>query len=643
MNSVFLDGKSIPSSQPQVLHVGKMTVLLEDGGLRYIRYAGQEVLRGIYSAVRDQNWGTVMPVFSNQTLQQEDSFLKLEFTATYQKNEIDFRAVYGLEVSEDYLKFSFSGQAHNSFYKNRLGFCVLHPMSAAGAMCRLEHVDGSQEEAALPTRAIATQPVLPFAELKALQHQVAPDLWARLEFEGEVFEMEDQRNWTDASFKTFCTPLGLPFPVLIEKGHEITQSITLYIRSSTPATLAQAATAANTLTLGLARFRLPQIGTEMASHAQPLSELELKRLHGLNLAHLRVELDLAGSFEAKLQQAIKQSQILNLPLEVAFTVAEPIGEKLENLSRALEKLEARICRFLIYPAKARTSQHSSYLEAARDLLSGFSVPIFGGTNSDFYFLNGYPVSPQAVDGLTFGLHPQTHAFDNASLLETLEAQTFVAKEAKRLSAGKPVMVSPVTFKPRWNPYATSASAPTLVGELPAQVDPRQLSLFGAAWTLGCLKALSASNSLEAITFFETSGWRGLMETEAGSALPEKFPSSAGGVFPLFHIFADVAEFVGGQVVEVRSSHPLHFDGLMLQKDGRSCLLLANYTGEKQLVELEEFPQITWLRKLRDHTVMGAMGEPEKWRQSLTQPHAGAIELPPFAYVRLEFASEGVRA
>lgn len=30
------------------------------------------------------------------------------------------------------------------------------------------------------------------------------------EFEGDVFEMEDQRNWTDASYKTYCTPWGCP-------------------------------------------------------------------------------------------------------------------------------------------------------------------------------------------------------------------------------------------------------------------------------------------------------------------------------------------------------------------------------------------------------------------------------------------------
>ena len=36
-------------------------------------------------------------------------------------------------------------------------------------------------------------------------------------FNGETFEMEDQRNWTDASFKTYCTPLSLPYPIKIIK------------------------------------------------------------------------------------------------------------------------------------------------------------------------------------------------------------------------------------------------------------------------------------------------------------------------------------------------------------------------------------------------------------------------------------------
>ncbi len=42
--------------------------------------------------------------------------------------------------------------------------------------------------------------------------------------EGEVFEMEDQRNWTDASFKTYCRPLALPIPYRLEPSTPVRQT-----------------------------------------------------------------------------------------------------------------------------------------------------------------------------------------------------------------------------------------------------------------------------------------------------------------------------------------------------------------------------------------------------------------------------------
>jgi D-apionolactonase len=35
--------------------------------------------------------------------------------------------------------------------------------------------------------------------------------------EGDRFEMEE-RNWTDASFKTYCRPLALPWPFMLAAG-----------------------------------------------------------------------------------------------------------------------------------------------------------------------------------------------------------------------------------------------------------------------------------------------------------------------------------------------------------------------------------------------------------------------------------------
>jgi len=136
------------------------------------------------------------------------------------------------------INFTFEGEAHTTFRRNRLGFCILHPIQeCAGAACTLEHTDGSHTKTHFP-QLVAPQiyvnglptPHLPFANLRAMTHQVLPDIGAELRFDGEIFELEDQRNWIDASFKTYCTPLALPFPVEIPQGTLIRQQICLSLQ-----------------------------------------------------------------------------------------------------------------------------------------------------------------------------------------------------------------------------------------------------------------------------------------------------------------------------------------------------------------------------------------------------------------------------
>ena len=58
-------------------------------------------------------------------------------------------------------------------------------------------------------------------------------------------------------------------------------------------------------------------------------------------------------------------------------------------------------------------------------------------------------------------------------------------------------------------------------QLPSQVDERQMSLFGAGWTLGSLKYLCESCP-QSLTYYETTGWRGVMETKHSSPVSKLF-------------------------------------------------------------------------------------------------------------------------
>ena len=109
-------------------------------------------------------------------------------------------------------------------------------------------------------------------------------------------------------------------------------------------------------------------------------------------------------------------------------------------------------------------------------------------------------------------------------METLEAQAVTVESARQFAGGLPIAVTPVTLLARFNPNATGPEPEPAPGELPAQVDVRQMSLFGANWTLGSIKYLSESGA-SSVTYYETTGWRGVMETTSGSPLPREIPLS----------------------------------------------------------------------------------------------------------------------
>src|SRR4029079_9182209 len=79
-------------------------------------------------------------------------------------------------------------------------------------------------------------PWQPFFDVKGLNYSVA-GMAGSIHFEGDQFEMEDQRNWSDASFKTYCTPQSRPKPMLVRPGDQVQQAVALQINTRAPQVL----------------------------------------------------------------------------------------------------------------------------------------------------------------------------------------------------------------------------------------------------------------------------------------------------------------------------------------------------------------------------------------------------------------------
>ena len=60
------------------LRAGPLEARFENGDLRYIKLGEHEILRRIYAALRDRNWGTVPAQISNLKFEiQAESFQKI--------------------------------------------------------------------------------------------------------------------------------------------------------------------------------------------------------------------------------------------------------------------------------------------------------------------------------------------------------------------------------------------------------------------------------------------------------------------------------------------------------------------------------------------------------------------------------------
>jgi hypothetical protein len=653
--NVLYYGIDAPPPEQIRLRAGPLSLIYENGDLRYIRLGQREIVRRVYVALRDRNWGTVLPVLSEVQIERSDDAFEISYDAEHRQGEIDF--FWRGRITGDArgtIRFTMEGQARSTFLRNRLGFCVLHPSQAcAGAACQIEHVDGTSEATRFP-HYIAPQafidgrihPVYPFAELRAMAHEVQPGMWADLRFEGETFEMEDQRNWTDASFKTYGTPLRLPFPVQVEQGTWITQSVTLTLyerRKTKDEGQRTAVRDHSSFVVGLSSqaVPLPRIGLGVASHGQPLSERELERLRGLHLAHLRVDLNLASEdYRALLRQASQQARALGVSLEVALMLSNAAADELARLADVLTEINPPIRAWLIFHANHHSAD-ASWVQLAREHLSSYdpAALIGGGTNANFTELNRAHPPIDALDLVCYSINPQVHAFDNASLSETLAAQAVTVASARQFVGNLPLAITPVTLLPRFNPNATTPESAPAPGELPRQVDLRQMSLFGAGWTAGSLKYLCESGAWS-LTYYETSGWRGVMELASGSPLSERFRSLPGAVFPLYHVLTDVGEFAGGEVILSESSEPLRVEGLVLRKGTAMRIVLASLIATPQRVRIQLGGRCARVRLLDERNAEAAMREPESFRlqagELLDTPDGSLeLELLPYAIARID--------
>jgi hypothetical protein len=212
------------------LVAGRVAARLEAPDLADVRVAGLEVIRRIGVRVRAPGWGTVAPELAGVEVTGSPGRFGASWAATHRQGQIDFGWRAAVSAGEEELVFEMDGAAGSDFDYARIGIVVLHPPEVtAGRPFRARGPAGDLE-GRLP-RLVGPQLVLDgetqplFPAFHELDIDIGGGLTLTFAFEGDVFEMEDQRNWTDASFKTYSTPVGLPVPHQARAGRPFRQRV----------------------------------------------------------------------------------------------------------------------------------------------------------------------------------------------------------------------------------------------------------------------------------------------------------------------------------------------------------------------------------------------------------------------------------
>jgi D-apionolactonase len=545
----------------------------QTGFLRQVMVDGCEAVRAIYGAVRDQNWNTIQPEIIVDGIEASQEHFRLGFQVNCSSEEIAFRWNGTIEGTARTLSFKFAGEAKSTFKKNRIGLCLLHPIrGCAGKRCRVRDTEHRWVESEFP---LFIAPHQPFRDLGAISWEPAADLKATVNFTGEVFETEDQRNWTDASFKTYCTPLQKPFPAVIEAGTRVDQSITVELEREGLSSTISSRSVPEVIFVDASREQsLPLLGVGTGSYGRPLIEAECFRLAALSLSHLRVDLHFDNpEWRNMLEQTTVDATAIGARIQAALFLSGK--EDLHAFASAVDRQIIQSC--LIFH-RGGLSASEQWLELASQLLP--QTEIVGGTNANFAELNRHRTAVQFPTA--FSINPQVHAFDDLSLIENLEAQPETIQSVRQFCPAG-IHITPVTLRPRSNPNATTLSVESS-DLLPSSVDPRQRTLFGAAWTAGSLARLLPLAEIESLTYYETVGWKGLMEADQGNPLPKQFLSRPGEIFPVYHVFHSLAGATA--LFPMANPVPEKIAAIAFRKMGAIHVLLANLRPETSMARLQ---------------------------------------------------------
>lgn len=573
--------EEIPNGIP--LNAGPLALTLRGSKLWNLCSAGAELWHGVAFLYRDADWGTPEPIVEHIESTLSHSAFDMRIAGRF---AVDPQIDFTLHIKGDATgRIAVTGEAipRADIRASRVGLCVMHPMSACGAKIEVEHTDRRTSHSTFPTLIPAWPP---FMMIRSLRHEYAPGCWAHCEFDGDAFELEDQRNNSDASFKTYSRSNLMPRPYWLRAGVLIRQSVELRLETRFDtvlgATIASARSgnspAARAMTHGVAREMapvrvgvgatdrgvMPAVGIEIVANDAAASDAVLAALRALRPAHLHLAVDAnADAVDWHGVKRLLTTADAELRLDVTVDYADP--DALHSLGRTLRDAGVAPSRVAVFPSEARC------LDVARDAFSG--ALIGGGTPHFFVQLNRIE-RLGTCDFLSFTTSPVVHGADDESVMQTLQSLRSMIGTLRAAHANARFAVGPSLIGARRSPLGKQPETDGLHRVALARSDPRCRGLFGAAWVLGYV-AQFARAGVDALTLMSLTGDSGVVADDIRGIAVRR---------PVYWVLQRMCG--PARMSELKTSDPARIAAIALRRPNESELLLANLTGDEVEVDVD---------------------------------------------------------
>jgi hypothetical protein len=322
-------------------------------------------------------------------------------------------------------------------------------------------------------------------------------------------------------------------------------------------------------------------------------------------------------------------------LELVLPGKESVHDELAGIAEMASSAGLRLTGILVSPAVDRQSTLpgstwppcpplSEVYEATRKAFPG--VAVGGGTLSYFTELNRKRPPVELLDFVSHCTCPIVHAADDSSVMETLEALPHIVRSARAIiGKERSYWIGPSTIGMRHNPYGARVMENPANGRVTmTDCDPRQSSLFAAAWMIGLVAATAEAN-LQMLTVGSLTGRLGLARVQVSGELQ---------LYPAYYAACGLAELGGKPRCTCHASRPNRIAAISgVDREGRQVAWLANLTGRIQEVVVEG-DQPIYSVFLFDEQSLSKQGS-EPWRE---WSRSDSIQLLPYALACLRFVA-----